>query len=52
LSLGFSRAKEIVSVFWGERPDRVLALAMQIAIQLPASRTRAVAVIEAMEHLA
>jgi hypothetical protein len=46
------RAKEIVSAFWADGSDPVLAMAMQVAVQLPAAKVLAVAAIEAMQRLA
>ena len=44
-----ARVRNIVDSLWGEAPDPVLAMALQIAVQLPATATAALVAIDALE---
>lgn len=44
-----NRAREIVLAFWGDGPDPVLAMALQVLVQIPGIKGPAFAALDALQ---
>lgn len=47
-----NRAREIVLAFWSDGPDPVLAMALQVLVQIPLSVGPALAALDALQRAA